>query len=466
LGFLIDMLNYQPALARKLFVFDAHRGELRPVMGRALRPVSAPPSSFEVADVVDDVAVAADVFRALELESASPRPEVSADVPPMALPQVRELAPQSEPQSELRPEPQPQPQPQLEPAPSPPHEALPEDHIKVIGPLRIDQALFNVYLHEADEWSRQLQVEVSEWVLDPRQGLPSSLVERAHALCGSSSMIGFTALADLARLLEASFLRTQTLAWGTQAHGQAYTDAAEEIRRLLHQFAAGFLPESQPNIAQALVDLERLEVPTRAASLAPAVPQVEAERVGAQDAMPEPVIDAPAQVDASVVTSFQTEPVSAGLDPDLFAFFEEEALELMPRLGGALRQWHARPDNVSAREEVLRALHTLKGSARLAGALDLGGQAHALESLIEGFGSTVTSAEIEPAMPRLLCLRKRRCCIRRPRHLRPLCRPHRTWSVTTMCLRFLSQRLHLSPWLHQYPGPKPVYAYAPNSWIA
>jgi chemosensory pili system protein ChpA (sensor histidine kinase/response regulator) len=369
LGFLIDMLNYQPALARKLFVFDAHRGELRPVMGRALRPVSAPPSSFEVADVVDDVAVAADVFRALELESASPRPEVSADVPPMALPQVRELAPQSEPQSELRPEPQPQPQPQLEPAPSPPHEALPEDHIKVIGPLRIDQALFNVYLHEADEWSRQLQVEVSEWVLDPRQGLSASLVERAHALCGSSSMIGFTALADLARSLEASFLRTQSLAWGTQVHAQAYTDAAEEIRRLLHQFAAGFLPDLQPHIAQALVDLDRLEVPARAASLAPAPPPE-----------PEPL------------------PVSAGLDSELFVFFEEEALELLPRLGGALRQWHARPDNVSARDEVLRALHTLKGSARLAGALGLGGQAHALESLIEGLGPTVTSAEIEPAL--------------------------------------------------------------------
>ena len=366
LGFLIDMLNYQPALARKLFVFDAHRGELTPVMGRALRHDSMRQPLLEVESVVADVANVVDV----------------ADI----------VAP-----AEVLFVPEPEPEPELAPEPVSLREP-PDDHIKVIGPLRIDQALFNVYLHEADEWSRQLQVEVSEWVLDPRQGLSFSLVERAHALCGSSSMIGFTALADLARLLEASFLRTQSLAWGTQSHAQAYTDAAEEIRRLLHQFAAGFLPDSQPQIAQALVDLERLEVPTRAVSLAPAMPQMEAEHVGAQDAMPEPVIDAPAQLDASGAASFQTEPVSAGLDPDLFAFFEEEALELLPRLGGALRQWHARPDNVSAREEVLRALHTLKGSARLAGAMDLGGQAHALESLIEGFGPTVTSAEIEPAM--------------------------------------------------------------------
>ncbi|MFT4268496.1 MAG: Hpt domain-containing protein, partial [Xenophilus sp.] len=34
LGFLIDMLGYQPALAKRLFVFDEAAGELRPLMGR------------------------------------------------------------------------------------------------------------------------------------------------------------------------------------------------------------------------------------------------------------------------------------------------------------------------------------------------------------------------------------------------------------------------------------------------
>ncbi|MFI4927810.1 MAG: hybrid sensor histidine kinase/response regulator, partial [Burkholderiales bacterium] len=38
LGFLIDMLNYQPSLAKKLFVWDDHTGELRPLMGRAEVP--------------------------------------------------------------------------------------------------------------------------------------------------------------------------------------------------------------------------------------------------------------------------------------------------------------------------------------------------------------------------------------------------------------------------------------------
>ena len=355
LGFLADMLSYQPALARKLFVFDERRGELTPVMGRvASPPVPVPGMDAEVVEPVE-----------LPWQEA-PAPEAESAFKP-------EFEPESEPT--IPPEPEPEPEPASAPvtesvsAPEP----LPDDRLKIIGSLKVDQALFNVYLQEADEWSRRLQVEVSEWVLDPRQPLPASLVTWAHSLGGSSSMIGFSVLADLARQLEASFQRTQALAWGTRQHAEAYTEAAEEIRRLLHQFAAGLLPQARPEVAQALKALDQLEVPPRISS-APAGHQL-------------PPAQAPS-----------TPAEQAGLDPDLFVFFEEEAQELLPQLGGALRQWHARPDNTSAREEVLRTLHTLKGSARLAGALSLGGQAHALESLIEQLPPQPPTSGIEPVL--------------------------------------------------------------------
>ena len=87
------------------------------------------------------------------------------------------------------------------------------------------------------------------------------------------------------------------------------------------------------------------------------------------------------------------------IDPDLFPIFEEEAAELLPQLGGALRQWAARPDNLGARSEVLRALHTLKGSSRLAGAMRLGEMAHRLESAIEQIDvETVTVDQVEPLL--------------------------------------------------------------------
>jgi chemosensory pili system protein ChpA (sensor histidine kinase/response regulator) len=73
----------------------------------------------------------------------------------------------------------------------------------------------------------------------------------------------------------------------------------------------------------------------------------------------------------------------------------------MPQLCGALRQWNARPDNRSARDEVLRGLHTLKGSARLAGALRLGELAHRMESQIESLGSeTPATADLEALLQR------------------------------------------------------------------
>ena len=96
-----------------------------------------------------------------------------------------------------------------------------------------------------------------------------------------------------------------------------------------------------------------------------------------QDAEPE---------DAALLAVAAPPEVRDSLDKDLFPIFEEEATELLPQLGAALRQWVAHADKLGARGEALRALHTLKGSARLAGAMVLGDMAHRLESDIEAIG--------------------------------------------------------------------------------
>ncbi|MDF2465626.1 MAG: hybrid sensor histidine kinase/response regulator [Ramlibacter sp.] len=318
-----------------------------------------------------------------------------------------------------------------------------DEQIKVIGSLRIGIPLYNVYLNEADEWSRRLATEVAEWALELTQPVPDSAVGLAHALAGSSATVGFNTLSDIARALESELMRTQKLAYGTPRHGKAFTDAAEEIRRLLHQFAAGFLKEPNPGVIQAMLALKELEIPQRAdhpeddflddefADLPQdSQPAFEAEQL-LEPLPPEPLV-APPDVgqappyeapSALVPVPFQnaapTAPVASvrtitdvgedeedidvadAIDPDLFPIFEEEAVELMPQLGGALRQWAARPDNRSARDETLRVLHTLKGSARLAGALRLGELAHRMESEIEYLVSrTVAVADLEALLHR------------------------------------------------------------------
>ena len=319
-----------------------------------------------------------------------------------------------------------------------------DETVKVIGDLRISIPLYNVYLNEADEWSRRLVTSLQEWSMELQEPLPDTAVALAHSLAGSSATVGFSALSETARLLEHALEHVQLQARGTAEDAQAFLDAAEDIRRLLHQFAAGFLKEAQSEVLDALRRILETEVvSTQSPPVEDAEQAMEAWRIEnaqamlAQDAAmaEEPVAEATAPVleestpavppqvahvpvapPLSVVApaqAFAPAPELAGttldidddidavdvIDPDLFPIFEEEAAELLPVLGGALRQWAARPDNMGARTEVLRALHTLKGSARLAGAMRLGEMAHRLESAIEQIDvETVQSADVEPLL--------------------------------------------------------------------
>lgn len=349
-------------------------------------------------------------------------------------------------------QPEPAAEPMIEPA------VARDEQVKVIGTLRIGIPLYNVYLNEADEWSRRLATEISEWTLEMNQRVPDSTVGWAHALAGSSATVGFNALSDIARALESALEQTQSLAYGTPAHADAFTRAADEVRRLLHQFAAGFLKDPDPRVIESLLALRELDIPMREQpesealplsgfgdlDFAPSVkaqPEPEPEPL-LPEIQPEPVAAAPAPAPAPAPTftapvfepprapapaapvampvamqppaaparpaAVQAEDASEedidvvdAIDPDLFPIFEEEAAELMPHLGSALRQWMAQPDHRDPRDQVLRDLHTLKGSARLAGALVLGELTHRLESEVEYLGSeNINPADIEALMHR------------------------------------------------------------------
>jgi chemosensory pili system protein ChpA (sensor histidine kinase/response regulator) len=71
------------------------------------------------------------------------------------------------------------------------------------------------------------------------------------------------------------------------------------------------------------------------------------------------------------------------VDAELFPIFEEEGQELLPELESQLRDWSRRPTELGHAAACMRTLHTLKGGARLAGAMRLGEMAHRLESAIE-----------------------------------------------------------------------------------
>jgi chemosensory pili system protein ChpA (sensor histidine kinase/response regulator) len=313
---------------------------------------------------------------------------------------------------------------------------VPDDQTKVIGSLRIGLKLYNVYLNEADEWSRRLSTELSEWALERHEPAPKQAEALAHSLAGSSATVGFQSLSEISRALEHAIETVgqhQLAGWAaTPEVAQLFVDASEDIRRLLHQFAAGFLKEP---VAELLAGLYRVVHEPFPEDLAPVTgeadddsPDIEiSTKWGSAEVPPNPSLRAPGAQPVAAAPDFEVSAFGgpstefAGLpdtdgeargpvqdidddidaldtiDVDLFPIFSDEAQELLPNLGAAMRQWAARPDNASARSEVLRNLHTLKGSARLAGALRLGEMAHRMETMAERLGSEVDrSTDLEP----------------------------------------------------------------------
>jgi len=307
---------------------------------------------------------------------------------------------------------------------------LADEQTKVIGSLRIGIKLYNVYLNEADEWSRRLSTELGEWSLEQHEIVPAQAESLAHSLAGSSATVGFDSLSEISRALEhaiATVRLHQSSGWvSTPDIAALFVDAAEDIRRLLHQFAAGFLKDPSAELLAALHRVVHEPLPvwspeavdesqpddqllsvSESAGLA-------AEELALPDALAGFSLPQINGLDLPSIPLLTPEPVDAAargpvqdidddidavdtIDVDLFPIFVEEAQELLPRMGGALRQWVARPENASARAEVLRNLHTIKGSARLAGALRLGEMAHRMETSVERLGSDLLrSADLEP----------------------------------------------------------------------
>ena len=280
---------------------------------------------------------------------------------------------------------------------------------KRIGDLSVPVPLFNVYLAEAEGWSYRLQDALTAWQENIAEAQPEMVEAWAHSLAGSSATVGFMALSQLARQLEHALQHVSAQPHGEPEQVQCFVRAAEEIRGMLHQFAAGILPTASENILHGLQSILDAEVRITPALL----PQKDAEDVALDvpavppaqdniDAMQDNIDAAIAKAMALAESEDDDIDVFDVIDPDLFPIFEEEAIELLPTLGAALREWAGHPTRLEARSTLLRALHTLKGSARLAGAMRMGEMAHRLESAVEELDvDTVTPEDIEPLFARL-----------------------------------------------------------------
>jgi chemosensory pili system protein ChpA (sensor histidine kinase/response regulator) len=126
-------------------------------------------------------------------------------------------------------------------------------------------------------------------------------------------------------------------------------------------------------------------MPTAFSEPAPSV--VAQPPVVSPPAVSKPALTATTSMPASFSGAMRNVDVLAGIRDDLeltvLPIFLEEAQELFPAASAQVRQWREDPKDVNAKQSLMRTMHTIKGSARMAGAMRVGELAHQLESRLE-----------------------------------------------------------------------------------
>ncbi len=252
--------------------------------------------------------------------------------------------------------------PACEPAPEPPPADI------AIGELCIPQSLYEVYLKEAEEHLVTLDREFAAWRERGASELAHEFMRAAHTLAGISRATGLTDIATLGAALE------NWLPYAPRVTEPAQVEVVQSTLTKLRAMLASVARRQPPHAAAAevegLLDLsaELAAAPVQMEDYARAGMQTEAHVIG----------NAIASARRREQRIIQDE-----IDEQVLPVFLEEAATLLPVIAADLRAWKAAPANYEFCHALQRSLHTLKGSARMVGAMRLGELTHLLESRVQ-----------------------------------------------------------------------------------
>ena len=152
--------------------------------------------------------------------------------------------------------------------------------------------------------------------------------------------------------------------------------------------AVSDLADPEEAVADIVVPVAEIALPTPEA---PSSFQSSSGKLDLTDLVP----DTPQKVAAPV---FERRDVADEIDQQLLPIFMEEAEVLVPDTSTQLRLWKSQPQDQAPLDMLRRNLHTLKGSARMVGAMRMGELTHVMESriiaIIEG-EAVATAADFE-----------------------------------------------------------------------
>jgi chemosensory pili system protein ChpA (sensor histidine kinase/response regulator) len=293
----------------------------------------------------------------------------------------------------------PAPEQRADPSPSaePPGSAF-DAGIKQIGSLRISLPLYIIFRTETEDLIRSLSHEVAAWRHAPGGAVSIKAVHAAHSLAGSSATVGLKPVHEIAFAIEAILQHQIRKPVRMAAYEfDMLTRAVDSISHMLSECSASQMPASNPAMVQILLgvlddidsrsdawiehsakmarDSSDVIVGDDAGANLPALPPSMPQVLPA-DVFLAAHFDSGAYVNDAIA-------VQDAPDVELLPVFLEEAHDAMPLLGQTLREWRRKPDDTALAQALLRMAHTLKGSARMGGAMRLGQHLHQLEARIE-----------------------------------------------------------------------------------
>ena len=254
------------------------------------------------------------------------------------------------------------------------------------------QGLHTIFLEEAGTRIRQLRELLH--ATDTYDAAVFGMAANAtHALAGCSATVGLSEMRQLAMAMEA-VLSSLTMSKGRRdaAALPLLQDALQILEQILADWSSGVAPQVPPLLFERLLALS-LALPESAVDtdtaivtegrqtpetdetclLLPRTYGTQALNGAGDDSLPFTASAEEAEPEAH----------SDAVHDELHEIFLEEAADLMPQLDQLLRLWMAEPSDKEAPAQMLRILHTLKGSARMAGELALGDELHRMEQTVD-----------------------------------------------------------------------------------
>jgi chemosensory pili system protein ChpA (sensor histidine kinase/response regulator) len=273
-----------------------------------------------------------------------------------------------------------------------------------IGPVCLSSGLFEIFMTEAHQRLAVLQEESARHADIANSAVSEHARRAVHTLGGIAGTAGIAALADLSHALEQY--------WNRFVHAplpSAHLALVQDTIARLHDMIGGIenrqLPNSADDLIAALGELEDAQATPAAerpdesvaavaeVQLEPLAEERSFDAAGDSETVAFPqvnqasgLLDVSALVPdikpATPVPVFERREVADEIDQQLLPIFLEEADSLVPDTSAQLRVWKATPGETAARDALRRNLHTIKGSARMVGAMRLGELTHVMESRV------------------------------------------------------------------------------------